>query len=121
MCIMARLNRRIETGIDYRPCIVHIPGTVKEITANSGGRALRISNDREVEGLFHCWMYRSELVRGVFLRDVHLGEQITETFALVEYEDGTMHEVEPKNIRFVDGRINQYGFWEEENVGKCED
>lgn len=55
------------------------------------------------------------------MRGGHPGGQISATFGLVEYEDGTMHEVEPQNIRFVDGRINEYGFWEEEDAGKCED
>lgn len=38
--------------------------------------------------------------------------QISATFGLVEFEDGTMHEVEPKDIRFLDGRIREYGFRE---------
>lgn len=89
---MAGLDGRIEIGIDYRPCKVHM-----------------------FKGLFHCWSHRSELVGESPLRGGHPGGQISATFGLVEYEDGTMHEVEPKDIRFVDGRINQYGFWEGED------
>ena len=53
------------------------------------------------------------------MRGGHPGGQISATFAIVEYEDGTIHEVEPQNVRFVDGLINQYAFMEDfnKNVG----
>ena len=118
---MAGLDGRIEIGIDYRPCIVHVPAVMKK-KVHALGAVLDVYDvigepEKDVKALFHCWSYRSEVVGESPLRGGHPGGQISATFGLVEYEDGTMHEVEPQNIRFVDGRINQYGFWEG-NSGK---
>lgn len=87
-------------GIDYRPCFVN-------------------NKKQEIKALFHCWSHRSEVVGESALRGGHPGGQISATFAIVEYEDGTIHEVEPQNVRFVDGLINQYAFMEDfnKNVG----
>lgn len=113
---MAGLDGRIEIGIDYRPCIVHIPAVTQKLKNMSEKVTTKIIKEKqEFKGLFHCWSYRSEVVGESPLRGGHPGGQISATFALVEYEDGTMHEVEPQNIRFVDGRIYQYGFREEEH------
>lgn len=38
--------------------------------------------------------------------------QMSMIFGLVEYEDGTMGEVNPSQIRFVDNRIKGYAFEE---------
>lgn len=40
----------------------------------------------------------------------HPGGQISEIFAIVEYEDSTVHEIEPQNIQFVDNAISEYAF-----------
>ena len=45
----------------------------------------------------------------------HPGGQISGTFAIVEYEDGTIHEVEPTQIRFVDNAMSEYVFPEMED------
>ena len=37
-------------------------------------------------------------------------EKITMSFAIVEYEDGTVAEVEPLKIRFADEKIKEYAF-----------
>lgn len=116
---MAGLDGRIEIGIDYRPCMIHIPA-VKKPRRHTRGTTCDtyqeiIEPEKDVKALFHCWSYRSEVIGESPLRGGHPGGQISATFALVEYEDGTIHEVEPQNIRFVDGRIYQYGFWEESN------
>lgn len=36
--------------------------------------------------------------------------QMSMIFGLVEYEDGTMDEVNPSQIRFVDNKIKDYAF-----------
>ena len=38
---------------------------------------------------------------------------------IVEYEDGTMAEVEPSKIVFVDGLHKEYDFKEDEQHAKC--
>lgn len=119
---MSGLSGKIRIGIDYRPCIVHIPAVTKPRRRHTRGTACDtyqevIEPEKDIKALFHCWSYRSELVGESPLRGGHPGGQISATFGLVEYEDGTMHEIEPQNIRFVDGKINQYGF-REENSGQ---
>lgn len=37
-------------------------------------------------------------------------EKVKTTFAIVEYEDGTIDEVRPQQIRFTDDKIKQYAF-----------
>ena len=44
----------------------------------------------------------------------HPGGQVSGTFAIVEYEDGTVHEVEPTQIQFVDNAMREYTFPEME-------
>lgn len=45
----------------------------------------------------------------------HSAGQISSTFAIVEFEDGTVHEIEPCNIRFVDNLTMEYSFEEKRN------
>lgn len=66
-----------------------------------------------VEGkkaLFHRWEEFSKIVAPSPMIGGHAGGQITETFAIVEYEDGTIQEVQPNRIKFVTGIINEYDF-----------
>lgn len=113
---MAALDRKITIGIEYRPCIVHI----REISYKRwNGKEHDIVIKRKEEthkALFHCWSHRSELVGESPLRGGYPGGQISGMFAIVEYEDGTIHEVEPQNIRFVDNLMSEYAFPE---MGKC--
>lgn len=82
-------------GIDYRPYFVN-------------------NKKQEIKALFHCWSHRSEVVGESALRGGYPGA----TFAIVEYEDGSVHEVNPQNVRFVDGLINQYAFMEDLDESK---
>lgn len=50
------------------------------------------------------------------LRGGHPAGQISETFGTVEYDDGTIHEVEPTQIRFVDNAMSEYAFPEMEGI-----
>ena len=48
---------------------------------------------RDTKAMFHCWIQeKGKTMYGA-----------TETKALVEYENGTMHLVKPEMIRFTDG------------------
>lgn len=99
---MASLDGKITIGIDYRPCIVHI---LEESVRCSGGKMRIITREQNEKALFHCWSHRSEA--GIM-------GQNSSTFAIVELEDGTVHEVEPWNIRFADNVMNEYAFLETE-------
>ena len=114
---MAALDGKIEIGIEYRPCMVHIPAK-KQSYRKKGDRInayeKEIEPEHEIKALFHCWSHRSEVVGESPLRGGHPGGQVSGTFAIVEYEDGTIHEVEPTQIRFVDNAMSEYVFPEME-------
>lgn len=102
---MSALDGKITIEIGLRPCIV----------------------ENSVKALFHLWAVKrtphyeiKSPVKG-FLNPSFEGfdEYIV---AIVEYEDGTIHEVEPTQIRFVDNAMSEYVFPEEnESRGKSED
>lgn len=100
---MAALDGKITIGIDYRPCIVHIPAVI-EYYENPFEIIRKVREpEKDVRALFHCWSQRSETET--------IG-QVYSTFAIVEFEDGAVHEVEPRNIRFIDNSTTEYSFEE---------
>ena len=118
---MSALDGKITIGIDYRPCMVHISAKVKHKrnTSTNPGEYIIESPECEIKALFHCWDDRSELYDASPMIGGHPAGQISSTFAIVEYEDGTIHEVEPMQIRFVDNAMSEYVFPEmEENTDK---
>ena len=98
---MAALDGKITIERELRPCIVRIPDKKKQF--------------KEMKALFHCWDFRSEVIGESYLRGGHPAGQISATFAIVEYSDGTIHEVEPTQIRFVDNAMSEYVFPEMED------
>ena len=48
------------------------------------------------------------------MREGHTDGQNSETLGIEEYNDGTIHEVEPTQIRFVDNAMSEYAFPEME-------
>ena len=104
----------IEIKYELRPCIVHIPEK-REYFRENRERKYRIKKTAEnIKALFHCWNHRSELYDASPMIGGHPGGKVSGTFAIVEYEDGTVHEVEPQNIRFVDNAMSEYAFPEME-------
>lgn len=53
------------------------------------------------EFLFHCWSHVSEIVPPALTINGHKGGVISETFAIVEGEDGRIIRVRPEKIRFI--------------------
>ena len=94
---MAALDGKITIERELRPCIV----------------------ENSVKALFHLWEVKriphyeiKSIVKG-FLNQSFEG--FTEyTFAIVECEDGTIREVEPTQIQFVDNAMSEYAFPEME-------
>lgn len=111
---MAGLNGKITICIDYRPCIVHIPAVTRNRRQDINVYREVVEPEKDVNGLFHCWSNRSEVVGESYLRGGHPAGQVSSTFAIVEFEDGTVHEVEPCNIRFIDDVMSEYAFTEME-------
>ena len=75
-----------------------------------------IEPEHDIKALFHCWSHKSELVGESPCYGGHPDGQISETFGIVEYEDGTIHEVDPTSIRFVDNAMSEYAFLEMEGI-----
>lgn len=115
---MAALDGKITIERELRPCIVHIPESSYK-TWNRKKQEHEIKTVREEEihkALFHCWSHRSEVVGESALRGGHPAGRISSTFAIVEYSDGTIHEVEPTYIQFMDNAMSEYAFPEMEEM-----
>lgn len=111
---MAALDGKITIGRELRLCIVHIPEK-REYFRENRERKYRVKeSEKNIKALFHCWGFRSELCDASPMIGGHPGGQVSGTFAIVEYEDGTIHEVEPTQIRFVDNAMSEYVFPEME-------
>jgi hypothetical protein len=86
--------QNIEINFGVRPCIV-------------------TQNGEEKKALFHMWNNFAKPVAA----DVYAGGcpegQISIVFGIVEYEDGSVDEVRPAQIRFVDNKIKGYAFEED--------
>lgn len=109
---MAALDGKITIGIDYRPCIVHIPAVARNRRQDFNVYREVVEPEKEIKALFRCWSHRSDVVGESYLRGGHSAGQVSSTFAIVEYEDGTVHEIEPWNIRFIDNLMKEYDLTE---------
>lgn len=95
---MAALDGKITIARELRQCMVSVPAKIRHIqnTSTQPGQYIIEKSEYETKALFHCW----HTVTGN---------------AIVEYEDGTIHEVEPTQIRFVDNAMSEYVFPEMED------
>lgn len=100
---MSALDGKITIESGLRPCIATVFEKVKN---EDGGFSAKLTQRK---GLFHCWSRKS-----FYSQDEYGGGDMNTTFALVEYSDGTIHEVEPTQIRFVDNAMSEYVFPEVE-------
>lgn len=88
---MAGLNNEIIIKSELRPCFV-----------------------KNKKALFHKWNEFSKPVPGGITTIDPPPGQITYTLGMVEYEDGTVEEVAPHHIRFIDNKIKEYAFIEDD-------
>ena len=65
--------------------------------------------------LFHCWDHRAWTVEESALRGGPSGGQCSMVLAVVEDEYGQVHEVYPRDVRFLDDQIKEYSFGGEMN------
>lgn len=65
--------------------------------------------------LFHCWDHRAWTVGESALRGGHAGGQCSMVLAVVEDKYGQVHEVYPRDVRFLDDQIKEYEFGGEMN------
>lgn len=71
------------------------------------------------KALFHQWSHKAQVVGPSLAIGGHGGGQLEQTVAIVEYEDGTVAEVYPYRVRFLDtqGRMEDF---QREYLGKVE-
>lgn len=80
----------IDISVNVRPCVVTHKVKGKLVSKNA---------------IFHKWV--SSIVSTT-------SDTIVQTLALVEYEDGSIGQVKPKSIRFIDNVVSTYFEWLEE-------
>lgn len=93
---------------EYRPCVI--------TKSCNGTRSLDNESNcnhrkRYQKALFHFWTehhqyYNNVNGYGAYIQPSHIIQPV----AIVEYEDGTVHEVLPREIRFMDGKMREYCF-----------
>lgn len=77
---MAALDSNITIRKERRPCFIN------------GKKAM-----------FHQWTQESQIVPPSAMMGGHSGGVISTTFAIVEYEDGTVAKTYPEKVKFADG------------------
>ena len=88
---------------ELRPCIVHIPEKEESYRTVYGEcRRLVVQEEEEHKGYFHKWFDRYWTVGQSPMVGGYSAGQMSETVAIVEYEDGTVHEHLPREIQFTD-------------------
>ena len=55
------------------------------------------------KGMFHMWINEAYVCDGSMVIGGHPGGQVWSILGLVEFEDGHVEKIDPKNIRFADG------------------
>lgn len=87
---------------DLRPCIVNIPEVTERYrTAGNSVIQTRIVSEAETnKGYFHTWAHESYVTNGLMIGTT--AGQVSTLYGVVEYEDGTIHKVDPKCITFTD-------------------
>lgn len=91
---------------ELRPCIVRIPEETERQRHIEFGKSVVetkvIRPAEEHKGYFHRWSDRYWTIGESPMVGGHSAGQMSETVAIVEYEDGTVHEVYPGQIQFTD-------------------
>lgn len=70
------------------------------------------------KALFHRWTEEAQILPPSIMKGGHGGGQLKTTFAIVEYEDGTIAGIAPQKIRFIDDKLKEYDFTERGRAGE---
>lgn len=68
------------------------------------------------KALFHTWNHYSEIVPPSPMVGGHSGGVLSDTYAIVEFEDGSVEKYRAHEVRFLDGKIKEYCFTESEGA-----
>lgn len=72
------------------------------ILVNRDYRRLCLTNSGE-KCFFHCWNNVSEIVSPSLLQGGHSGGVVSDTFAIMEFEDGSVRKLRCDQFIFIDG------------------
>ena len=98
-----------------RPCVVTIPEKRNLERCLNGNYKLVVVREKEKHNaLFHCWRGNFWTIGESPLVGGPSAGQMSALFGVVEYEDGTVHQVNAEWIQFIDGLINDFDFPESE-------
>ena len=106
--VMAKSDLKIRLLIgensQYRPCLVK-----RDCDKWSKKRK------EVVKALFHCWVHKSEVVSPSPMLGGHSGGVVSGVLGLVENEDGSISQIHPSRIKFLDtqGLMSEICFEEE--------
>lgn len=96
-----------------RPCVVTIPEKGRDY------ESAVVREAKKHNALFHCWHESFWTIgESPFVGGPSAG-QMSALSGVVEYEDGTVHQVNAEWIQFIDGLINDFDF--SESDGNNED
>ncbi len=99
-----------------RPCVVTIPEvTIPKNLKGGGYESVVVREAKKHNALFHRWHESF----GTIGKSPLVGGPSSALFGVVEYEDGTVHQVNAEWIQFIDGLINDFDF--SESDGNNED
>lgn len=82
---------------EKRPCVVSV------VTRDKNRKIATHTRN----ALFHRWADKAEIVPPSVLKGGHGGGVVRGVLAIVEYEDGTIGEALPENIRFLDSKQSE--------------
>lgn len=86
---------------ELRPCIVKIEEVTDSLKRIDGKRITNIIKEAELhKGYFHTWGSNQYVTNGYIVGTV--AGQISYLYGVVEYEDGSIHKVDPECITFTD-------------------
>lgn len=93
-------NRMIQKE-ELRPCIVRIGEISQTVRTMQGERKTEVIKEAEIhKGYFHTWGNEQYVMNGYLVGTV--AGQFSSLYGVVEFEDGTVHKVEPECITFTD-------------------
>lgn len=92
---------RIMQKNELRPCIVKIGEITERKRFLNGEQEINVIKEAEIyKGYFHTWE-NDAYVSNAYLIGMSAG-QFSSLYGVVEFEDGTIHKVDPESITFID-------------------
>lgn len=86
---------------ELRPCIVKVGEITKRKCSINGVSKTNVIKEAEThKGYFHTWGSEQYVTNGCLVGTV--AEQVSSFYGVVEYEDGSVHKVDPESIIFTD-------------------